>query len=547
MYYVNKKLKKTEPLFSDEPSKERKNLLRGLPIFSIESKLALPENDESVKFMNYNTDSTLLTDGEKAIDPKYTNPCWFHIALAKGRAITFELPCICAVDSFKIGFCRSDVVAVRTPRYVALQVSEDGETFETVSADPKVHSPRDLQRFEYSVELEPVRARYVRFVIDVLQHIYIDEIELFGCTDVTEARIPRFDDAPMFPELDHPPVFVGEYPAPDALGAENILLSYHCNPNMQSKGLITKEQYLPYVAYLNEDGEVLDTFFDGYLYLPYTAFNFSSEAQCIDGWKYYLDNIFTPDRNLDALDKVTKEVGEKLGIENLKTSVYFSVLYTFTAKECFGEIYGEKLHFENIEDRKKALKWLIDEYIRRYNEGGYDHTELKAFYWFEEQITYSDSHEEELIAFVRDYVHEKGYKLFWIPYFKAVGYHDWKRLGFDVACMQPNYAFGDDRKVELIYETAKIAKELGMCVELEITGIKLDENGNVVNVKDVEKFIEYLEIGAETGYMNTIKMYYQGGVPGDISKAVFSKTPRYREMYDMTYKFAKRKLKSEEK
>ena len=42
-------------------------------------------------------------------------------------------------------------------------------------------------------------------------------------------------------------------------------------------------------------------------------------------------------------------------------------------------------------------------------------------------------------------------------------------------------------------------------------------------------------------------MYYQGGVPGDISKAVFSKTPRYREMYDMTYRFAKRKLILEEK
>ncbi|MBP3387432.1 MAG: DUF4855 domain-containing protein [Clostridia bacterium] len=547
MYYANKKLSRVEPIFSSEPTKEKKDLLLGLPIFSIETKLELSENDDSMRYMNYNTDSMLLTDGEKADDPTYTNPRWFHIALAKGRAITFELPCICAVDSFSIGFCRSDVVAVRTPRYVALQVSEDGEAFETVSECSKIRSTRDLTRFEYTASFGAVRARYVRFVVDVLQHIYIDEIELFGCTDVADARIPVCDGHPVFPELDHPPVFVGDYPAIDSLGAENILLSYHCNPNMQSKGLITKEQYLPYVAYLSEDGEVKDTFFDGYLYLPYTAFNFSSEAQCIDGWKYYLDNIFTPDRNLDALDKVTKEVGDKLGIKNHKSAVYFSLLYTFTSKECFGEINGEKLDFENIDDRKKALRWLIDEYLRRYNEGGYEHTRLEAFYWFEEQITYSDSHEEELIAFVRDYVHEKGYKLFWIPYFKAVGYHDWKRLGFDVACMQPNYAFGDDRKVEQIYETAKIAKELGMCVELEITGIKLDENGIVQNPKDVEKFIEYLEIGAKTGYMNTIKMYYQGGVPGDISKAVFSKTPRYREMYDMTYRFAKRKLILEEK
>ena len=113
MYYNNRKLEKARPLFSDEPSKERKNLLLGIPIFSIKSKLELPENDEGVKFMNYNTDSMLLTDGVKASDPKYTNPCWFHIALAKARAITFELPCVCAVDSFSIGFCRSDIVADR--------------------------------------------------------------------------------------------------------------------------------------------------------------------------------------------------------------------------------------------------------------------------------------------------------------------------------------------------------------------------------------------------------------------------------------------------
>ena len=542
MYYKNKTIGKVPIVFSESPSESKQNLLLGLPIFSIESKLELPEGEENMGYMNYNTDSTLLTDGKYATSPSYTDSGWFHMAIAKARAITFELPYVCTVCSFKIGFCCSDVVAVRTPRYVGLQVSADGEVFETVAADSKVHSPRDLTRFDYEVNFEPVCARYVRFVIDVMQHVYIDEIELFGCTDTSGARMPQYDGLPTFPELDHPPVFVGEYPAPELLGAENILLSYHCNPNMPSKGLITREEYLPYVAYLSEDGQVLDTFFDGFLYLPYTAFNFSAEAQCIDGWNYYLDNIFTPERNLDALNKVTAEVGEKLGIKDHKSTVFFSVLYTFTAKECFGELDGKKLDFAKIEDRKTALKYLIDEYLRRYADGDYSHTKIGGFYWFEEQISYSDSHEEELIAFVRDYVHSKGLRFFWIPYFKAVGYHDWKRLGFDVACIQPNYAFSNKLKVDRVYETAKIAKELGMCVELEITGIKLDENGEVINTNDVEKFIEYLTVGAETGYMNTIKMYYQGGVPGDISKAVFSKTPRYREMYDMTYRFAKRML-----
>jgi hypothetical protein len=46
--------------------------------------------------------------------------------------------------------------------------------------------------------------------------------------------------------------------------------------------------------------------------------------------------------------------------------------------------------------------------------------------------------------------------------------------------------------------------------------------------------------------MNTAKMYYNGSAQGSvISNGWKSKNARYREMYDMTYKFAKRKLEVE--
>jgi hypothetical protein len=84
---------------------------------------------------------------------------------------------------------------------------------------------------------------------------------------------------------------------------------------------------------------------------------------------------------------------------------------------------------------------------------------------------------------------------------------------------------------------------MGMCVELEVWKISEDENGNIDNPHHIDRFIDYLQAGAETGYMNTAKMYYNGSAQGSvISNGWKSKNARYREMYDMTYKFAKRKL-----
>ena len=112
--------------------------------------------------------------------------------------------------------------------------------------------------------------------------------------------------------------------------------------------------------------------------------------------------------------------------------------------------------------------------------------------------------------------------------------------------MQPNYMFDLDIPKSRLYDTAREAKRMGMCVELEVWKILEDENGNIDNPHHIERFIDYLRVGAETGYMNTAKIYYHGSAAGSvISNGWRSKNARYREMYDMTYKFAKRKLEVE--
>ena len=121
--------------------------------------------------------------------------------------------------------------------------------------------------------------------------------------------------------------------------------------------------------------------------------------------------------------------------------------------------------FTVLEDRIAALKWLVDEQERRFCEKKYKNLQLSGYYWFTEEIDYEDSQLLEMIRFTTDYIRSKKMITTWIPYYLASGYNDWRRLGFDMACYQPNYAFRQDIPEERLYDAADTAKLLGMCIE----------------------------------------------------------------------------------
>ena len=542
-YYNNKPIEKINASLCDDPTKEIKNVLLNIPIHAIEYLDEESFNWSAQPNMNYNTDSLLLTDGEKSSENNWPNPQYFHIHNGGARAITFKLPCLCAVNGFSINFCRDDTVAVRIPRWLKIRVSDDGENFQTVYETNYTGSKRDKETLTIKQDFELIKAVYVQISFDVVHHVFIDEIEVYGRTDVTGARSPENDGTPLFYEFPKPKEY-NAFPPADIIGAHNINLTYNYRPFQPDNGLQTEEDYLPLVGYLDKDGKILDTFMDGQLFLPDTDFVFNERGQNAAGWKEYIDATFTKDKNVDALNKAVGKVKDALNIPDYKISVYFSLLYTYTGYEQFGELDGEIIRFKDVESRKKAIKWMVDNVIRRYTEGNYSNTQLKGFYWFEEVINPSDPDEPALIKFAGDYVRSKGYKLFWIPYYKACGYEDWERYGLDTACMQPNYAFSDDVPKERLYENAYEAKRLGMCVELEVWKIREDEQGNIDNPQHIEKFMDYMYAGAETGSMMSCKMYYHGSAPGGcITNGWKSKNSRYREMYDTCYLFAKEKLK----
>ena len=543
MYYTNKPIEKTVAPLCENPSKEIVNLLKGLPIHAIDEKEFFDNPGERAG-RNHDTSFTMLTDGVFSPDKIFENKEWFRFNRGGGRIVTFKLPCLSSVSSFSISCLRLDSMGIRTPRYLKVRVSADGENFMTVYNNEDSRTTRDHRIHKLTGEFAPVQALYVQFVFEVLQHVFMDEIELFGCTDISDAAVPVANDIPLFHD-DPDPEFVGEYPAEDVLGAKNIALSYNYRPVAEDKGLKTVDDYLPLMAYLDKDGKILDTLMDGVLYLPDVSFDTDSKgAYCAEGWRAYVDSIFTPEKNVDALNKTIGIINEALNTPDYKVAVYYTLLYTFTTHDVFGvlEDGDDPVVFESHASRKKGIKWMMDTTIRRHKEGNYNNTELKGFYWFEESLDPCDRYEGELLKFACDYAHSLGYKCFWIPYYGAVGCTNWKKFGLDCACMQPNYAFEEMPKQRL-YDTAELAKKVGMCVELEIWKVQEDENGNIDNPRHIERLIEYYEVGAETGYMYAPKMYYFGSAIGNcISNGWKSKNARYRELYDMTYLYSRNKL-----
>ena len=525
----------TEPEYWD-PSEsdyaQERNLIAGLPQ-QIE-QFAPFSAEVATTFYNSKEDAAMLTDGKFAGQAAYSDPAYFRFTGGLGRTILYDLGRESAVSSFAGSFLYELSTAVGLPRRLLIKASQNGVDWQTIHVTEAFKTSETAARVEVAEAFaQTYRARYIKFVFPVNTHVYCDELAVYGTK-----RIPD-DAADLVADEAEDTIYPDKYITPDDfLGVNNMLLSYNHDPASASGGKTTAEEYMPFVGYYDRGGKLADTFFDSFLFLPYGAY-VNEENGDFTAWNAYVDNVFAEDANVNALSEAAERVSEGLG-RDVRVSVFFSILYTWPDKTSFGDVDGDGVieDFSKAEDRKKAIKWIIDEQLARFEAGGYDNLDLLGFYWYEEQVTYTDPHELELIRYASDYVHSLGYKLMWIPWYCAPGYTDWKELGFDMACMQPNYAFSGQVTVERLYDNAETTRRLGMCVEIEI--------GQYDAQADILRYKEYLAVGAETGYMDAVKCYYQAGMPGAFYAAWKSADPFVNSVYHGTYLFAKGKYDSSE-
>lgn len=529
----------TEPRYwpANTPNRNAKtNLIAGkIPL--IKSGIAITY-DVATEYYNSLEALPLLTDGEYAQEATYSDPALVHFTRGRNRSLYFDFGYTSAVSGAKFSFLQEDSTAVNLPESISIALSDDGVGWQTVYQTRDLTVPHTDTYCRMEVSFDQVyAARFVRITFNVSIHVFCDELQIYGTKAIpsnAETVVPQEEVAPGYRGYIMPEEF---------LGVHNVLLSYHClgYGMHEERGLITQEEYRPYVGYYDLNGKLVDTFFDGYLYLPYTAFNYGDYARTLDGWKFYLDDIYYKGRNMDALNKEVGRVARELSMENYRCTVFTSVLYPWErfsdgTANFFGDLDGDGRDdsFSSLENRKKAVRWMMDQEYSRFLEGGYENLTFGGFYWFEEQLAVYNTDERELVQYAADYAHSLGVKLFWIPYYCAAGYDRWEDFGLDLACMQPNYMFGNRNSPEVLEITADLTKELGMCVEIEISDVYDDG--------DLTRYREYLEAGAEYGYMYAVKMYYQNGVPGAFYYAWASGDPERREVYEMTYLYAKERF-----
>ncbi len=513
------------------------NLLRGL---SPQIMSAVPLGSEAAEY-NSSITAKMLTDGVYSPNNDIHNGRFFKFNKGAHRDVIFDLGKTSSVQGFTASFVNHKSWGVLVPPKVLYYLSDDGSNWYKVG-ESSFLEVEEIENVKVELKLKsPIKARFVRFGFDVNVWAGCDELEVMGTKKITSGTKALADI-----NVSSIKFLAGEYQqtGPEVLGGvKDILLSYHVNygSSNPNAGLITVEEYMPYVAYMDKEGNILDVMFDGYLYLPSGGMpsgGKSHENNIKSDWEYVLNNIFTEGRNIYALEEAAGIVKDKLGLgDDYKYKVYIALMYP-SQGIVFGDIDGDG-NPDTLTDtatRVKVIEWYAKEFFAKYEAAGFENLEFCGFYWHHESLQKTQE-ELDLTQGVSNYVHSLGYQLFWIPYYTASGYNQYKDYGFDVANMQPNYAFKESTPISYLHNCATLAKLYNMGVEMEIDSQALSKN------IFYRRWMEYLKFGVTYGYIDSLHMYYQGGMPGAFYLAYHSEDSKTRLIYDYTYDFIKGTLK----
>jgi hypothetical protein len=232
----------------------------------------------------------------------------------------------------------------------------------------------------------------------------------------------------------------------------------------------TVDQIRPYVYRDNNQGGV-DWLFDGFLFLESRSFDgyafeqygYRHEANRArkKEWEWLLNRVFEPGKAVSALNNVLDSLSKKGKTPVRKRKVIISLPEPLDGQKDWGEIAGKKLDFSLDADKIIAVKWYVDQLIKRFEEGEFAHLELAGFYWIRED----DELGFRIVPSVSNYVNSKGKTLNWIPNWGPHRGENWKQHGFNAAYIQPNlFMTGAFENIE---KASKYASLHNMGLEME--------------------------------------------------------------------------------
>lgn len=482
--------------------------------------------------------NTALTDGKRAVSTDRGTGEYFYMQGGKGYNFFFDMGKVASVDKLVLSFLEYGEWAINRPKFCDVFLSDDGVNWYKVgtrNADEEGEIKNNY-RANYEFVLDKTySARFVRLRVEANGWLYLDEMEAFGTKAVTGKTV-RLADSGMDSVIFYSNYDNAQYATTEntPIKAGDITLVYLDQKDLDNP---KENMLLPYVAYLDKDGNIKDTFMDGYAYLPTSPLPSGAaphEVPVMSDWEWLFNATFHSAYGFDGLEQTVQTVKDALGedYKDYKVQVYVSILTISNETDNFGDVDGDGVAetTKTPEDREKILRWFIGKCQQEFADCGYENLELGGFYWMNESVIWEkdDSH---IIKEVADIVHNMGSYFMWIPYYTANRYYLGYEMGFDFVNMQPNVAFDLDAPLWRFDSTAMLTKYNKMSVEIEHTRQAMSD------IFFARNYMLYLYYGEIYGYIDSIHVYYNDR--DNISAMGFSDDPLCRMMYDATYHFAK--------
>lgn len=278
------------------------------------------------------------------------------------------------------------------------------------------------------------------------------------------------------------------------------------------------DQWRPWVAWKFQDGRLGWTYQE-FTILELTVFDkdLNKNVQMLHGtstndsdyakkknWSEWLDKVFAPNKCLHAIDDCIENLKSVLGNPPFQHRVLIAIPDTITYINDWGELDGEHLDFRSAykmildeesytpeilqkhqDNRKKAVRWYVDEVIRRWNNTSFKNLVLNGFLWLEEGnthgkttftdpvgyysngVAYNATTGWDMMASTADYIHsidcsnytniDNKLRINWCPYISGCGCMFGNDGHFDNIYLQSNYAIREN------YTFDRVIKTLNVC------------------------------------------------------------------------------------
>jgi len=239
-----------------------------------------------------------------------------------------------------------------------------------------------------------------------------------------------------------------------------------------------EKMFMPYVSIPDEDASRHRWLFDGFLFLEihngsrgFASGYMPTPARKTD-WVGLIEGYVREGNAMRALNDYIEKIKDKAP-DYGKHKIVISLPEPIPWQKDWGEIDGKALDFNKTQDRIDACKWYIDFLIEKFKAAELNNLQLTGFYWLAEEATNSRT----IINQIADHIKSKELYFYWIPYFNTDGRDEWRSLGFDKAYLQPNHFFSTSIPDSRIDDACRIAKNLGMSMEMEFDSRATEAEG----------------------------------------------------------------------